>query len=200
MLDDSRPRGLPVGIVHRCVSLEVRLIQQLGLKAHAPVFQRAQAEAVERVDGSGIDHPLCLTIQRFPILQIVAVQPHLDPIQQPLHQLRVALGGDSLIQGVEVVVVEGQPHREPPDDEGRQILTVASPLLFGIPLYKLLKDITAYQRDRLLFEVFRLAGNFLPLLGDFRRSLLRCHNPPHPVEGVHIKRQAVELPFVIGHR
>ena len=200
MFDDSRPGCLPIRVVDRCVPLEIRLIQQLRLEAHAPVFQRPQAETVERIDGSGIDHPLCLTVQRIPALQIIAVQPYFDPVQQPFHQLRVSLGGDSLIQGVEVIVVKGQPHREPPDDEGRQILTVAAPLLFGIALYELLKDIPPHQRDCLFFQILRFTGDFLPLLGNLCRGLFRRHHAPHSVEGVHVERQAVEFSVVIGHR
>ena len=200
MLDDSRPRSLAVRIVHRCIPLEVRLIQQFRLKPHASVLQCSQAEAEEGINGTGVDHPSCLTVQGFPVFQIIAAQPHFNSVQQPLHQLRVALRGDSLIQGVEVVVVKGQAHGKSPDDEGRQVLAVASPLFFRIAFYQLFKDIPAHQGDCLLLQILRFAGDLLPLLGNLRLGLLRCHHTPHLIEGVHVKWQAVEFPFVICHR
>ena len=58
-----------------------------------------------------------------------------------------------MIQRIEIVVVEGQPYRKALDDKRRKLLAVASPLLFRVPLDELFKNITAYQRDGLLFQI-----------------------------------------------
>ena len=201
MLNDSGPGSLPVGVVHRSVTLEIGQIQHLRLKTDGAVLQRTQPIAEESIDRTGVDHLLRQRIQVFPVSQIVRIQPNLDSFQHIGDHFGIAAHGDSLIEGIEIVVVEGQPHRQPLDNEGRQILAIPPPLLFGVALDKLLVNIRAHQGNSLLLQVLRLSDACgSPLLPDLCGSLLRRHHAPHPVEGVHIKRQTVQLSLVIGHR
>ena len=200
MLDDARPGRLAVGVVDGGVALEVGHVQKLRLKAHGAVLQRAQAVAEVGVDGAGVDHAVRQRVQLGLVLQVVAVQPHLDALQQVLHQLRIAADGDALVEGVEVVVVEGQAHRQALDDEGGQLRAVPAPLLFRVALDQLFKDVAADQADGLLLQVLRLAGDLGALLVDLRPRLLRRHHAPHLVEGVHVEGQRVQLALVVGHR
>lgn len=68
------------------------------------------------------------------MLLIVRIQAHLDAVQQVGNHLGVAADWDSLIQGIEIVVVKGQAHGQALDDEGGQIFAVAAPLLLGVAL------------------------------------------------------------------
>ena len=85
------------------------------------------------------------------MLLIVRIQAHLDAVQQVGNHLGVAADWDSLIQGIEIVVVKGQAHGQALDDEGGQIFAVAAPLLLGVALDELLIDVTAHERDCLFF-------------------------------------------------
>ena len=200
MLNDAGPRGFPVSVVDGGIALKVRHIQKFGFKTDAAVLQRAEAEPVEGVDRPGVKNLFRQRVQRFAVFQIIAVQADLNAVQHILHQCGVASDRDALIQGVEVVVVEGQPNRKPPDDKGGQLFAVAAPLFFGIAFDQLLKDVPANQRDGLFFQIFRLSGDFLPLFGYFCGSFLRRDDPPHFVEGVHVEGQTVEFAPVVCHR
>ena len=134
------------------------------------------------------------------MFQIVRIQAHFNAIQQVGNQFGVSADGDALIQRVEVVIVKGQAHWQTFDDERRKILTVTPPLLLGIALDEFLVNVASHKRNRLLFEVLRLMGDFLTLLLNLSSSLFRCHNAPHLVEGVHIEGQRVEFTLVVGDR
>ena len=105
-----------------------------------------------------------------------------------------------MIQRIEIIVVKGQPYRKALDDKRRKLLAVASPLLFRVSLDELFKNITAYQRDSLLFQILRLALNFRALFLNFFLCLFRCHDAPHFVKRIHIKRHRIQLALIIGYR
>ena len=139
-------------------------------------------------------------VQRGFVGKVVGVGAHLDAVQQGGDQGGVALGGDALIQGVEVVVVKGQAHRQALDDKGGQLGAGAPPLLFGVALDELFVDIDTHQVDGLLLEVFRLGGEVGgALLANFCLRLGGGDDAPHLVEGVHIKGQIVQLALVVGN-
>ena len=134
-------------------------------------------------------------------MQIIGVQPHLNALEHILHQPGIAINGNALVKGVEVVVVEGQPYRQTLNDEGGQIFAIPAPLLFGVALDQLFVNVRAHQGDGLLFQVFRLGDAGFPALpGDFCLGLGRCHHTPHLVEGVHVKGQGIELALIVGNR
>ena len=68
MLDDTCPRRLSVGIVDRCISLEIRLIQKLGLEAYGAVLQISERETEVCIDRACVDD---LVGHRVPLLLIV---------------------------------------------------------------------------------------------------------------------------------
>ena len=191
MLDDSRPGRFPVRVVYCCVPLEVWLVEKFRLKTDTAVLQCSQPESEEGIDRTSIYHPFRQCIQCFPVFQIITVEAYFDPIQQILHQFCITLRWDSLIQSIEVIVVESKTYRESPDDESRKILAVTAPLLLGIAFHKFFENVTAYQRDCLLFEVLRFSGNLLALFVDLCLCFLGCNHAPHFIKGIHIERQAV---------
>ena len=151
MLDDSGPLRLTVRVVDGSIALEVRLVEQLRLEAHRTVLEGAQLIIKVGVNGAGVDHLVSQRIQLGLVLLIVRIQAHLDAVQQVGNHLGVAADWDSLIQGIEIVVVKGQAHGQALDDEGGQIFAVAAPLLLGVALDELLIDVTAHERDCLFF-------------------------------------------------
>ena len=151
MLDDSGPLRLTVRVVDGSIALEVRLVEQLRLEAHRTVLEGAQLIIKVGVNGAGVDHLVSQRIQLGLVLLIVRIQAHLDAVQQVGNHLGVAADWDSLIQGIEIVVVKGQAHGQTLDDEGGQIFAVAAPLLLGVALDELLIDVTAHERDCLFF-------------------------------------------------
>ena len=200
MLDDPGVGGLTVGVVDHGVALIVGGIQHLGLEADGPVAQGTVAEAEVGVDGAGVDDLAGHGVPFVLLCQIVLVQPHLDAVQHIGDHLRIAAFGDALIFGVEIVVVEGQPHGEPLDDEGRQLRAGAAPLLLGVALHQLLVNVGADEGNGLLLQISGLGDpGGGALTGDLCLGLLGSHHAPHPVEGVHVEGQGVELAVVVGH-
>ena len=127
------------------------------------------------------------------------MQPYRDPRQQPLRQRGIALLGDALIAGIEVVVVVGEAHRQTPDDEGRQLRAGTAPLLLGVALHQLFIDVTPHQTDGLLLQIPRLAVTGGRLLAAYLLPrLLRRDDTPHLVEGVHVEGQVIQLAPVVG--
>ena len=121
--------------------------------------------------------------------------------KQALRQLRIAADRDPLIECVEVIIIKSQPHREPLDNESRKLAAGTSPLLFRISFDELLIDIRPDQGNRLFFQILWLRdASRPPLLLDLGRCLLRRHDAPHFIEGVHIERQGIEFPMIVGHR
>lgn len=66
-------------------------------------------------------------------------------VEHLLDDLGVAADRNALVRVVEVVVVEGEAHRQAADDEARQVLGRAAPLLGGVVLDQLGVDIGADQ-------------------------------------------------------
>ena len=151
VLNDAGVRGFGIGVVDDSVALIVGAGQRFGFKANAAVLQGAQGVIKISVNGAGVDHLVSQRIQLGLVLLIVRIQAHLDAVQQVGNHLGVAADWDSLIQGIEIVVVKGQAHGQALDDEGGQIFAVAAPLLLGVALDELLIDVTAHERDCLFF-------------------------------------------------
>ena len=200
MFDDPGPGGLPVGVVHSGVALEIGGVQHLGLKPDGAVLQIAQLVAEVGIDGAGVDDLVRQSVQFGLVLQIVHIQANLDAIEHIGHHFGVAAHGDALVQSVEVVVIEGEADRQTLDDEGGQVLAVAAPLLLGVALDQLLIDVGANEGDGLLLQILGLgdAGGALLLL-DLGLGLLRRDHTPHLIKGIHVEGQRIELALVIGH-
>ena len=141
MLDHTGIGRLRIGIVHHGVALIIVGVQYLRLKPEAAILQRTQPIVKIGVNGAGIDHSFRQRRQLPPLPKEIRVQPYLDPLQHPLHHSRVAVLGDALIPGVEVVVVIGEAYRQPPDDKGGQLRAGTAPLLLGVPLHQLFVNI-----------------------------------------------------------
>ena len=198
MLDDSRPRCFTICVVDCSIALETGLIENLIFKADRAVLQCAQP--ISRRRWGRCRQPCRQCIQLNLVFQIVSIQAHLDTIQQVGNHLGVATNRNALIQRIEIVVVKGQAHGQALDDESREILAVTPPLLLGVTLDELLIDVTTHERDSLLLQIFRLTSDFLALLLNFCSGFLRCHNAPHLVEGIHIKRQRIQFTLIISDR
>ena len=177
VLDDAGPRGLAVGVVDGSVALEIRLVQQFVLKADRAVFQCAQLVVKVGIDGAGVDDFVRQGVQFGLVFEIVGVQADLDAVQQVGNHLGVTAEGNALVQGVEVVVVEGQAHGQALDDESGQILAVTPPLFLGVALDEFLVDVTTNEGDSLFFQILWFMGDFLAQLLDLDSSLLRRHTP-----------------------
>ena len=200
MLDDPGPGGLPVGVVDHCVPLVIRLGQNLLLKGEGAVFEAAQPVPKVGIQRAGINHPLCQDVQPGLTGQVIHPQPQLGPRQHPGNQGGVPLLRHPLVPGIEIVVIIGQPDRQPPDDKGRQLPAGAAPLLFGVALDQLFVEVPPHQGNSLLFQVAGLAGDLPALNLQLGLGLLGSDSPPHLIKSIHVKRQRIELPFVIGHR
>ncbi len=167
----------------------------------AAAFIIAETLGLPYIQVTGVDHPLRQCVQFCLISQVICPQPDLYPLQHPLHHLRVAVHGDALVEGVEVVVVVGEPHRQPPDDERRQLRAGPAPLLGGVALHQLLVDVRAHQADGLFLQVPGLGDPCRrPLFLYLPLGLVRRHHAPHPVERVHIEGKVIYLAAVVGHR
>ena len=201
MLDDPGPGRFTVRIVDRRIALEIRLVQHFRFKADASVFQRSQVIVEIGIDGAGINHMICLPIQFFLHAQIIAVKMDVDTLQHFGHHFRIPAHRDALVESIEIIVIESQPHREPLDNESRQLRAGTAPLFFRIPLDELLINIRTHQRNGLLLQILRIRdARSLPLLLDLPGCFLRSHYAPHFIERIHIERQGIELTVVISHR
>ena len=201
MFNDAGPGCLPVGVVDGSVALEVGHVQYLRFKPDRAVLQRTQFVIKISIDGAGVYH---LVRQRVPgrlVRQVVHPQLHLNTGKHILHHFGITAHGDALVQGIKVIIIEGQPHRQSLDNEGGKLGTGPSPLLLGVALHQLLINVRTHQGNGLLLQILRLGdpGSFARLL-DLCLGLLRGHHTPHLVEGVHIEGQAVQFPMIIGHR
>ena len=156
MLDDARPRRLTVRIVDCCVALEIRLIKQLRLKPHRAVLERPVLILEILVDRAGIDHLLRLCQIIVTALEEVCLKLHFRAFKHVFDKLCIAGSRNPLIKRIKIIVVKSQAHRQPSDNECRQILAVTPPLLLGVALDKLFKNVFTDQKHRLLLEVARL--------------------------------------------
>ena len=101
----------------------------------------------------------------------------------------------------EVIVVIDETERQTLDDESRKLCARSAPLLLRISLDQLLIDITAYQLQRLLFEILRLVYIQIPDLA--RNDCLgfsRCADIPHSGKRVHVERKIIKLIFIDSDR
>ena len=204
VLDDARVGLVVRGVVDDGATLVVRGIFGASLETDRAPVELAELAAEIFVEGARIDE---LVGNLAPVALVFGKEVHaragLDTGEQAVDELVVAADGDALVLVVEVVVVEHEAHREPLDDERRQVLAAAAPLLLGVFLDELLEDVLAHERERLFFEVRGLAavqgGERLGLLFlDFRLRFCRGQHAPHLVERVHVERQVVKLSLVVG--
>ena len=201
MLDDPRPWRLSICIVHRCISLEIRLIQDFCLKAHTAIFQWSKVVVEIGIDRTSIDDMLRHAIPLLLVRQIVDAELHLDAAKHISHHPRIASDRDPLIECIEVIIIKSQPHWESLDNKSRKLAAGPPPLLFRISFDELLIDIRPDQGNRLFFQILRLCNASCPsLFLDLGRRLLRRHDAPHFIECVHIKGQGIELAMIVCHR
>ena len=200
VLDDSCVGGLPVGVVHHGVALEVGSVQHLRLKANGAIGQGPKAEAEIGVDGAGVDHFVSQGVKACLFFQIVCIEPDFDSLQRVCNQLGVAPHRDALVAGGEVIVVVGVAHRQAADDEGGQLPAGAAPLLLSVAVDQFFIDVRTHQGDGLLLQVLRRSNAAAASLGgDDLHGLLGAIHPPHLMEGVHVEGQGVQLPVEIGN-
>ena len=205
MFDDSRVGLVVTSVVDDGISLIVRGIFCARLETDRAPVEFAESEVKIFVDGSRVDEfvgnlaPVTLVFGKE-----VYSSASLDTGEQAVDELVVAADGDALVLVVEVVVIEHEAYREALDDERRQVLATAAPLLLGVFLDEFLKDIPAHKRERLFFEIRGLAAvqdgeRFGLLLLDFRLCFCRSQHAPHLVERVHVEWQVVKLSLVVGN-
>ena len=200
MLNNAGIGAFFVGVIHRGISLIILYRKLFYYEIHLPVFQLSQGILVESVNRTGKYNFLRLFHPHFPMLKEVLRQFHGDIGKNIFHQLGIARLGNSLVQGIKIVIIIGQAHRKSFDNGSRKILTIPAPLLFGIALNQFLIDFSTYQGNGLLFQILRLANPCsLPLCLNFLLGLLRTGNPPHPIEGIHIKGEGVDFSLIVGN-
>ena len=198
MLDDAGKRRLRVRVVYHGVPLVIFHVQDFRFKANAAVLQGAELIVKERVNRPGVYNGLCHAVPLLPVFQIILIQNNLDARKHFLHNCSVTADGNSLIEGIEVVVIISETNRKPLDDEGRQLRAGPPPLLAGVAVYQLLIDVIPYQADCLLFQVPRFSdpGSF-PLLRDLFPCLIGGNYAPHLVECVHVKGKVINFSLEI---
>ena len=206
VFDDARVGLIVRGVVDNGASLIVRDVLSAGLETDRAPVELAELAAEIFVEGARIDE---LVGDLAPVALVFGKEVHartgLDIGEQAVDELVVAADGDALVLVVEVVVVEHEAHREPLDDERRQILATAAPLFLGVFLDELLEDVLANKRERLFFQVCGLAAlqrgdGICFLLFNFCLGFRRRRNAPHLIERVHVEGQVVKFAFVIRDR
>ena len=208
VLDDAGVWYVGFGIVDHGVALEIGLRQRLLLETDGAVFETAVAEVEVLVYLSCEDN---LLGQTFPVAAVgkeVGVQSGLNAVEQSVNEFVVAANGYALEGVVEVVVVEHEPHGQTLDDERRQLGAFPPPLFLGVAFDESLVDVFSHEQQGLLFEVGGLGlallveplEHFAALLLNLAAGFVGCQHAPHLVEGVHVERQIVEAPLVVGHR
>ena len=200
MLNNSCPRCLTIRVIDCRISLKIRYIQNLVFKPNGTILQISQRKIKVCINGTGVNNLLCQSIPLCLIHKIVLIYANFNSIQKILNQLRISSNRNSLIQSIKIIVIKRKSYRKSLNNKCRKIFTITSPLFLCIAFYELLIDISSYQRDRLLLKIPWLALNFFSLLLNLRSSLLRCHNSPHLIECIHVKRHRVQLAFVISNR
>ena len=73
------------------------------------------------VNGAGINHPVGKGIPVFSVPEVIHIQLNLNALQHPFHHGGIATHRDTLKACVEIVVVEGEADRQPPDDKGGEL-------------------------------------------------------------------------------
>lgn len=200
VLDDACIGHVGCGIVDHCVALMVWLVECLGLETHCAVFELAEAVAVKLVDFSGEYNPVGDGFPAGAVGEEIGVQPYLHAVKQPVNQAVIASDGDALIGVVEIVVVKGHAHRQTADDECRKLGALASPLLLGVALDKLLVDVASYEGQCLLLKVawlgyalgFHAPDRLAPLLVELSLRFGGSLYIPHLIERVHVEGQVVQ--------
>lgn len=206
VFDDSRVRLVMRSVVDDGVSLEVRSVFNARLETDGSPVEFAKAVAEVFINGACVDELIGNFVPVvFIFVKEVYACTRFDSGEQAVNELVVTANRDALILVVKVVVVKYETHWEALDDECRQVFAIAAPLLFGVFLDKLFKDVLADERECLFFEVCRLAAiqcgyGFGFLFFDFCHCFCRCCNAPHLVECVHVERQIVTLSFVVRNR
>ena len=213
MLDDPGVGDAAFCVIDHCIALEiVRVRHFLGLKMKGPVLEGAVALPEEFIDHSGVEDLVKGVLSHrkhcpFPVgsrdladsKAEIRIEDHRDALQHFFNHRGISADRDSLVPVIKIVVVVDKPDREPADDKGGQLRAVPAPLLLRVALDKLFIDIASDERQSLLFEVRRFADlGFPDLPGDHVLRLLRSADPPHFAEGIHIKRQVVDLISVSG--
>ena len=203
VFDDPRVGHVVRSIVDHGIALVVGGILYACFKRDRAPVEPSQAIIVELVQLAREDNLFRHAFPIGPVVEEIGVQAGLDAFQQAFCQLVVAAYGNALVFVVEIIVVEDHTDGKPLDDERRQVATLAAPLLFGVFLDERLVDITAHQRQSLLFEI----GRFTALERGHRLGFLRLQfglrsgrvgDTPHLAEGVHVEGQVVEASLVVG--
>ena len=191
MLDNACPRCFSICVVHSGIALEVRLVEDFVFKANGTVLQITERIIEISINRSGINNSFRQLVHLIFIFQVVHIKPNFDTLKHVLHHLCISTNRDSLVKSVEVVVIKCQAHRQTFNNERRQILAVTPPLFLRVALDQLFVNVSTDKTNRLLFQILRLAYDFLALLVNLSLSLFRCHNAPHFIERIHIKRHGV---------
>ena len=200
VFDDAGVGHVGGCIVYHGVALMIGFGECLGLETHGAILERAIVIVEKLVDFAGENYTVG---HRFPVLAVVekvGVEAHFDAFEESVDKAIVPPDGDALIEVVEVIVVEGETHRQTTDDEGGELAARTSPLLFGVALDELLIDVAADERQSLFLEITRFVDAFglhalyglAALLVEFGHSLGGSFHAPHLIEGVHVEGEIVE--------
>ena len=201
MLNNSCPRCFSICIVDCSISLEIRFIKCFCFKSNRAIFQCSKLIIKVRINSTCVYNFICHCIKFCFIFQIICIQPYFNTIQKICHHLRIATYRNSLIQCIKIIIIKCQPHRKTFNNERRKIFTITPPLFFCITFDQLFINITAYQRNCLLFQILWFCNaSFFTLLFNLCCSFFWCHNPPHLIKGIHIERKTIQLTFIICNR
>ena len=201
VLDHTCVRDFPVRIVYNRIALVVLAVQNLCLKTHGTVLQRAQLVVEILVDHTCEDNLLRNVRILFPEFKEIHACPHICIGKHLLHNRCISPDRDSLISVIKIIVVINEPARQSLDNKCRELGAFSAPLLLRISFDQLLVNVAADKEESLFLQVLRLRDSGLAalFLNDIL-CLLRRENPPHLAECVHIKRKIVEFILVNRNR
>ena len=138
----------------------------------------------------------------FPaIFKKVCFGHHIYILQKLLDNLRVTALRNTLIYIIKIIVIISKTQWQTLNDKSRKIFAVSSPLFLSIALNQLLIDIPSHQGQCLFFQILWICNmQVCDLLCNLCLCFCRCPDPPQLTEGVHVKRQIIQLISIDGHR
>ena len=201
MLDNSRVRHFPVGVVYYRIALIVIGVEYLVFKPYRAVTECAVSVTEKFVYLScenGLFGYVGIFLDKF---EIVGICLNVRACEHLFDYLSISAYRYALIAVIEIVVVIGESERQTLYYKRRKLGAGSAPLLLRVALYQLFVNVRSDQLQCLFLEVLRLAYvKICYLTGYYRLCFSGRLYSPHFAESVHIERQIVKLVLVGRYR
>ena len=199
VLYDACIWSLAVGEVHHSHTLVVTPLYALVLKTQSSVLQLAVAVVEVAVYLARIDNLLGNRLPMLSVIEEVAVQLDIRPLEKFGNKVIIATSRDALISIIEVVVIECKADRKATDNICREVSTISTPLLLGLAFDKSVIYICSNERNCLLLKVLRIFYT-IALALYLCPCLLGCKRSPELAKGVHIEWQVIDFAIIVCQR